>query len=554
MGGTDISGIGKTFTPTAQTGKMVGGVQEEDLEIQFVDFLNQITANPGNELFSENRSVPESQGMTDDGGNVAEYETYSYRDREIKSRESQTKQLDQNESTETLDAYETEVKDVLKEELGITEEQFVTAMETLGFTAVDLMDTSKLAALVAELTGQEVSDLLCDSGFLNVMQEVNTLSDALLQKLGVTREELASLFELSQEFDVESSGMEPVMTETEQPEQPVQQESPILTENSAALAEKPQTVQQSAEPADNQTVQQPVAEETAETYENQQLTESVSGQTRQMSESSETRDMVSEITETVELQELEETAATEEPDAEQVTEDAEELQRGTDNGEKPAELVKENAGAAKQENSVNHNQTKQGQSQSQSQSQGHPESTVANTFSQSSVTTTGNTQTTGFSGQVDIQNIVRQIVEASRLTVANTRTTMELELNPANLGKVFLEVTSKNGVVSAHIQTQNVVAKEALEAQVAELRQNLNQAGVKVEAVEVTVGSHEFERNLEQNAKENERQAEEQEKAAKGTRHINLNNLDELSGLMTEEESLVAQIMADRGNTVDFTA
>lgn len=550
MGGTDISGIGKTFTPTAQTGKTVGGVQEEDLEIQFVDFLNQITANPGNELFSENRSVPESQGMTDDGSNVAEYETYSYRDREIKSRESQTKQLDQNESTETLDAYETEVKDVLKEELGITEEQFVTAMESLGFTAVELMDTSKLAALVAELTGQEVSDLLCDSEFLNVMQEVNTLSDALLQKLGVTREELASLFELSQEFDVESSGMEPVMTETEQPEQPVQQESPVLTEDSAALAEKPQTVQQSAEPADNQPVQQPVAEETAETYENQQLTESVSGQTSQPSETAEARDMVSEITEIVELQEPEKTVATEEPDAEQVTEDAEELQRGTDNGEKPAELAKENAGAAKQENSVNHNQTKQGQSQSQE----HPESAVANTFSQSSVTTTGNTQTTGFSGQVDIQNIVRQIVEASRLTVANTRTTMELELNPANLGKVFLEVTSKNGVVSAHIQTQNVVAKEALEAQVAELRQNLNQAGVKVEAVEVTVGSHEFERNLEQNAKENERQAEEQEKTAKGTRHINLNNLDELSGLMTEEESLVAQIMADRGNTVDFTA
>ena len=35
----------------------------------------------------------------------------------------------------------------------------------------------------------------------------------------------------------------------------------------------------------------------------------------------------------------------------------------------------------------------------------------------------------------------------------------------------------------------------------AELRESLNQSGVKVDAVEVTVASHEFEKNLEQNNK-----------------------------------------------------
>lgn len=118
----------------------------------------------------------------------------------------------------------------------------------------------------------------------------------------------------------------------------------------------------------------------------------------------------------------------------------------------------------------------------------------------------------------------------------------------------MLRFTSKNGVVSAHIEAQNAVVKEALEAQVAELRQNMNQAGVKVDAVEVTVGNHEFERNLEQNAKQEEQMAEQQEKAAKRTRSINLGELDELTGLMSEEESLVAQMMAEQGNTVDFTA
>ena len=37
-------------------------------------------------------------------------------------------------------------------------------------------------------------------------------------------------------------------------------------------------------------------------------------------------------------------------------------------------------------------------------------------------------------------------------------------------------------------------------------------------------------------------------------RHINLNELDGLSGLMTEEETLVAKMMAEQGNSVDFTA
>ena len=91
------------------------------------------------------------------------------------------------------------------------------------------------------------------------------------------------------------------------------------------------------------------------------------------------------------------------------------------------------------------------------------------------------------------------------------------------------------------------MVKEALESRIADLKQNMNQAGVKVDAVEVTVGGHEFEKNLEQNAKQEEQQAEEREKAANATRHINLNELDGLSGLMTEEETLVAKMMAEQG-------
>ena len=69
--------------------------------------------------------------------------------------------------------------------------------------------------------------------------------------------------------------------------------------------------------------------------------------------------------------------------------------------------------------------------------------------------------------------------------------------------------------MTAKTMTQNAVVKEALEAQTVELRQNLEQAGVKVDAVEVTVASHEFEKNLEQNAEgENSRASSRKKKKA----------------------------------------
>ena len=84
--------------------------------------------------------------------------------------------------------------------------------------------------------------------------------------------------------------------------------------------------------------------------------------------------------------------------------------------------------------------------------------------------------------------------------------------------------------------------------------------GIKVEAVEVTVATHEFEQNLDGNQSangqaESEREQQAQAEAEKsGRRNLNLNDLDGLSGLMSEEERLVAQMMADQGNSVDFKA
>ena len=87
------------------------------------------------------------------------------------------------------------------------------------------------------------------------------------------------------------------------------------------------------------------------------------------------------------------------------------------------------------------------------------------------------------------------------------------------------------------------------------LKENLNQQGIKVEAVEVSVGTHEFERNLEEGQMQQSNQ-QTKEHAASQTRrtNINLNQMDDMDEMLSEAEALVASMMKDAGNSVNFTA
>jgi flagellar hook-length control protein FliK len=155
---------------------------------------------------------------------------------------------------------------------------------------------------------------------------------------------------------------------------------------------------------------------------------------------------------------------------------------------------------------------------------------------------------------VDAQDIIDQIVEQTKVILKSDTTSIEMQLNPENLGKIFLNISSKEGAVSAQLFAQNEAVRAALETQIATLTENLNQAGVKVDAIEVSVAAHQFERNLEQNAKGDEEQGRRGEEKKSERRSLRMDSLDDLSGLMTEEEVLAARIMKDNGNSVDFTA
>ena len=150
----------------------------------------------------------------------------------------------------------------------------------------------------------------------------------------------------------------------------------------------------------------------------------------------------------------------------------------------------------------------------------------------------------------DTQDIMRQIMDYMRIQVRPEATNLEMQLHPESLGTLHIQVASRGGVLTANFITQNEAVKAALESQMVQLRENFEQQGVKVEAIEVTVQSHAFERNLEQGRGQNSEQGQPAKKTR--TRRINLDDSLEIENL-EEEDTLAAEMMAASGSQVDYT-
>ncbi len=155
------------------------------------------------------------------------------------------------------------------------------------------------------------------------------------------------------------------------------------------------------------------------------------------------------------------------------------------------------------------------------------------------------------SWSADTQDIMRQIMDYMKLQLNADTTNLELQLHPANLGTLHIQVEAKAGVITANFITQNEAVKAALESQIVQLRESFEEQGVKVEAIEVTVQSHAFERNLDQ-GREQEQGSHEPSRRAR-VRRINLNDLSAMED-MEEEDALAADMLAAGGSTVDYTA
>lgn len=415
------------------------------------------------------------------------------------------------------------MKELLMGKLNVSEEDLVEAMAALGLSYMDLLNPANLTQLAVQLTDTEdACTLLMNEDFTDILQQSEQLVSELTETIGLSRDELLSWMEAqNHEMPMEAESM-PNMSQAEHPEY-VDAVSKEASESEKVAEESTAEIELQVHPEENVEILQ--EDENSVTVENEALKTATASQKK----GSQTQDSVSE-NETQDDR-TETTVVTEETPV-QETNDSQPDQTDNEMFEKDDRDHREG-----KFDHVSHSQT----------------ASFENVRTE--VITETNVQPQASTAHVDVENLMRQFGEFARIHITQDTTSIDMQLNPENLGKLYLHVsTGKEGNVTAEIATTSQEVKEALETQIAELRVTLVQQGVKVDAVEVTVASHEFEQNLEQNAAHDQRQGEEQEQQNQSrVRSLLRGELDDLSGLASEEEILAARIMKDNGNSMDVT-
>ena len=143
---------------------------------------------------------------------------------------------------------------------------------------------------------------------------------------------------------------------------------------------------------------------------------------------------------------------------------------------------------------------------------------------------------------VNPAKIIKQIIDEIKLTVKQDTTKLEMQIYPEQLGKISLQVMSKDGIVTAQIAAQTTAVKEAIEGQLVILKQNMEEQGIKVDSIEVTIASQGFEQN-------NQDQEEDVSKE-----NFKKSGLHGKIGEIEEEASMEEQKMQDNGSTVSYKA
>ena len=408
-----------------------------------------------------------------------EYSQYKYTDKNIQASDKTPDQMKMDDVSQSTGDMKDELISTVAEDLNVSEEDLIAAMENLGMVWTDLLNQQNLADVAIELNvSADSTELLLNSDFQNALMDVNQILTDAAVNLGMDVNEFTDI---------------------------VAQMTLVEPDEAAALNEL-------AGEALNSTVQ---TTEEAETADNNAavkadvVTEADAGQTKDNAYV------------------VNENAVKSVDDDMDAAGSSQDFTRNSDSDGKQADTEGNNGILFAQDTDAN----------------------VMAELNADDVKADYRPYTS-----TDTTELINQIVDNIRLNVSQDTTSIEMQLNPENLGRVYVHLSAKEGTVNAQFTATNEVVKEALEAQIVTLKENLNQAGVKVDAVEITVSSHEFERNLEQDQSREEQEGEYQEAAAKQRRrNINMSSMDELAGVMTEEESLVAQMMRDNGNSVDMT-
>lgn len=101
---------------------------------------------------------------------------------------------------------------------------------------------------------------------------------------------------------------------------------------------------------------------------------------------------------------------------------------------------------------------------------------------------------------VNREELFAQLVEHAKVVVNNGGGEMEVNLKPEHLGKLQLKVSIENEVVTAKFVAESQQVKEIIESNLAQLKQNLEENGMRVDTIMVSVGNHHGETGYQQAA------------------------------------------------------
>ena len=386
------------------------------------------------------------------------------------SQSKDAKKLDKDTSDKTVSKIEeksNEIKDAIKDELGVSDEQIEAAMAILGLNMQDLLDADSVKDLMMNLAGAEDAlVLLTDENLLNSINSVLEFVDE-------------SKNDIMSELGIDEEALKDIISDISKNEKDAQNDDSVIGMNNE------QGVRDEKTSADNNL-----------------------GKTRKI---------------TVEVNRT--------GDENQVQKNDNILRTGKTN--ESSEVFGQNE---------QNNQQNLGQGTTQ---------TIVTT----EVNNLGEIVETirSYAGEYSsASEIMNQVTEHVRVNLTSESTSMEMQLHPASLGTVNLQIASQNGVVTAQLTVQNETVRAAMAEQMEQLQKTFEEQGQKVENIEVTVANYDLNHSLNQ---ENGNETGEGSNGRKSRRAINLNDItDEMIDQMDEEEKLQAAVMDMNGTSVDYTA
>lgn len=87
------------------------------------------------------------------------------------------------------------------------------------------------------------------------------------------------------------------------------------------------------------------------------------------------------------------------------------------------------------------------------------------------------------------REVVDQVINKIKVTDADNLKSIEIKLEPEQLGKLTLKVVMENGVLTAKLIAESEKVKTAIESNISELKDSMLEQGINITAVDVSVDS-----------------------------------------------------------------